>query len=145
VVRITAPGGAGYGDPLDRDPEMVLTDIANGFVRAEEAAAVYGVVLAGDCIDLAATQARRETLRNQRSTEEFVFGPERAAYENRLPSAIQDLVAELLTAYPAATRQFLRDRLYEQVASNAELRRKPIAAIRRELELLLDDGSAQRR
>ena len=44
VVRITTPSGAGYGDPLDREPEMVLTDLENGFVSAEEAANVYGIV-----------------------------------------------------------------------------------------------------
>src|SRR5258706_9088173 len=119
VLRITAPGGAGYGDPLDRDPELVRVDVENGFVRDDEAADTYGVVLSGRAVDAAATTARREALRNRRSTEEFVYGPERAAYEQRLPEVIQDLVAALLTAYPAATRQFLRDRLYQRIEADA--------------------------
>jgi len=41
-VRITMPGGGGYGDPHDRDPAMVAADIANGFVTAGQARLAYG-------------------------------------------------------------------------------------------------------
>ena len=41
----TSPGGAGYGDPLERDPDLVLADVLDGKVSATEAAADYGVVL----------------------------------------------------------------------------------------------------
>ena len=143
VVRITTPSGAGYGDPLDREPEMVLTDLENGFVSAEEAANVYGIVAVDGAIDVAATSARRASLSNQRSTEEFVFGPERAAYEARLPSSVQDLVAELLVVYPAATRQFLRDRLYARIESDAGLRGS--SATRRALQAVLEETMAQGR
>ena len=145
VVRITAPGGAGYGDPLDREPEMVLTDVENGFVSGEEAEEVYGVRVSDGGVDVAATQALRDGLRNRRSTEEFVFGQERADYEARLPAPIQDLVAELLSAYPAATRQFLRDRLYAHIETDAELRSRAVVAIRRELQAMLDQSIAQGR
>ncbi|MBI3707039.1 MAG: hydantoinase B/oxoprolinase family protein [Proteobacteria bacterium] len=143
VVRITAPGGAGYGDPLDRDPAMVLTDIENGFVSEVEAADVYGVSVANGRVDAAATKVLRERLTNHPSTEEFVFGPERMEYETRLPHAIQDLVAELLAAYPAATRQFLRDRLYARIEADAKLRSQPAAEIRRGLFALLEEAMAQ--
>ena len=143
VVRITTPSGAGYGDPLDREPEMVLTDLENGFVSAEEAANVYEFVAVDGAIDVAATSARRASLSNQRSTEEFVFGPERAAYEARLPSSVQDLVAELLVVYPAATRQFLRDRLYARIESDAGLRGS--SATRRALQAVLEETMAQGR
>ena len=119
VVRITAPGGAGYGSPLDRDPQMVLTDVENGFVDATEADQVYGVVLIAGQVDDVATRARRNALRNQRSSEEFVLGPERVSYEERLPPLVQDLVAELLVAYPAATRQYLRDGCYQDPTCHA--------------------------
>jgi hypothetical protein len=69
VVRITTP--------LDREVGMVLTDVENGFVPAEEAADIYGVVLVEGAIDETATCARRSALLNQRSAEEFVFGPDR--------------------------------------------------------------------
>lgn len=145
VVRITAPGGAGYGDPLDRDPEMVLTDVENGFTSVEEAADVYGVTLASGRVDVAGTRAARDGMRNRRSSEEFVFGPERAAYEEYLSSPIQDLVAEILAAYPAATRQFLRDRIYARIETDAGLRSHPMVTLRRELQTMLDQIVAQGR
>jgi N-methylhydantoinase B len=138
VLRITAPGGAGYGDPLDRDPELVQVDVDNGFVRDDEAHETYGVVLADGAVDVAATAARRIALRDRRSREEFVYGPERAAYEQRLPAAIQDLVADLLSAYPAATRQFLRDRLYQRIEVDAALKTGDAMALRRRLGGLLE-------
>ncbi|MHA1107532.1 MAG: hydantoinase B/oxoprolinase family protein [Alphaproteobacteria bacterium] len=59
-----APGGGGFGDPLERDPERVATDVANGFVSAARAEANYGVMLdeAGG-VDAKSTNARREAIR----------------------------------------------------------------------------------
>ena len=45
VVTIDAPGGGGYGNPLERDPEMVAADVMEGYVSLESARADYGVVL----------------------------------------------------------------------------------------------------
>lgn len=49
-VRLERPGGAGFGDPYDRDPERVLTDVRDGVVSAEAARETYGVAVveAGD-------------------------------------------------------------------------------------------------
>jgi N-methylhydantoinase B len=38
-------GGGGYGDPLERDPEDVRRDVANGYVSERGALEDYGVVL----------------------------------------------------------------------------------------------------
>lgn len=45
LVRVITSGGGGYGDPLDRDPEQVREDVADGFVSIEAALSDYGVVL----------------------------------------------------------------------------------------------------
>ena len=46
---MTQGGGGGYGDPLQRDPDMVSRDVKDGYVSADRVAAAYGVVLgAGD-------------------------------------------------------------------------------------------------
>jgi N-methylhydantoinase B len=65
VISLSA-GGGGYGDPFERDPERVLEDVVEGWISAERAEAVYGVVLEGDPdrvetlrIAVAATAARR--------------------------------------------------------------------------------------
>jgi N-methylhydantoinase B/oxoprolinase/acetone carboxylase alpha subunit len=56
-------GGGGYGPPLLRDPELVLEDVEQGFVRADRARDVYGVVLHGTgAVDLTATARRRNEL-----------------------------------------------------------------------------------
>lgn len=62
-------GGGGYGDPLERDPERVRLDVLEGWVSAEAAESVYGVVLAGRVddeslvIETEKTRQRREALR----------------------------------------------------------------------------------
>ena len=59
-------GAAGYGDPLLRDPERVVADVAAGGISAELAEREYGVVLSGGELDAAATAARRDELRRAR-------------------------------------------------------------------------------
>jgi N-methylhydantoinase B/oxoprolinase/acetone carboxylase alpha subunit len=46
LVRLTMPGGGGYGDPHNRATEVVLRDVAEGFVSAEAARTHYGVDVA---------------------------------------------------------------------------------------------------
>jgi N-methylhydantoinase B len=42
-VRIWTGGGGGYGDPKDRNPERVLTDVKRGYVSVDVARDIYGV------------------------------------------------------------------------------------------------------
>lgn len=44
-VTIDAPGGGGYGDPFERDPEAVLNDAMEGYVSMESARDDYGVAI----------------------------------------------------------------------------------------------------
>jgi N-methylhydantoinase B len=43
VVHVNLPGGGGYGDPLQRDPQRVLWDVIEGYVSREEAEKKYCV------------------------------------------------------------------------------------------------------
>lgn len=61
VVSIT-PGGGGYGDPLEREPEAVLTDVEDLRVTLDTARDIYGVVIAGGAIDEDATVTQRRDL-----------------------------------------------------------------------------------
>jgi N-methylhydantoinase B len=45
VVTIDAPGGGGYGNPLEREPEMVASDVIEGYVSLESARTDYGVAI----------------------------------------------------------------------------------------------------
>ena len=51
VIRIRTTGGGGWGDPLERDPELVVRDVVWRKVSREAALATYGVVLSGDDLD----------------------------------------------------------------------------------------------
>jgi len=69
VFRHELPGGGGWGDPLERDPELVRSDVRNGYVSAGKAQEDYGVVVdpAGLEFDLPATEALRARLRAARA------------------------------------------------------------------------------
>lgn len=66
VIRIETPSGAGFGDALERDPERVAADVTAGKVSIEGAGRDYGVVLAGQAIDLEATRVLRARLSEER-------------------------------------------------------------------------------
>lgn len=61
IFRIETPGGGGWGDPFEREPERVRTDVLGSFISVQSARDEYGVVLVGmdHEIDLAATVAMR--------------------------------------------------------------------------------------
>lgn len=55
----------GYGDPLDRDPALVLDNVLDELISLEQARDIYGVVINGRRLDEAATGALRERLRRE--------------------------------------------------------------------------------
>jgi N-methylhydantoinase B len=59
VISVCCSGG-GYGDPVQRDPGLVRTDVAEGWISRERARDVYKVVIdpAGQ-VDEEATRAAR--------------------------------------------------------------------------------------
>jgi N-methylhydantoinase B len=63
VIIMDAAGGGGFGDPLDRDPEMVQEDVIQGYVSMEKAREDYGVVIDPETmkIDVEATRSVRES------------------------------------------------------------------------------------
>jgi N-methylhydantoinase B len=59
VLYFNTWGGGGWGNPLERDPELVRTEVTRGLV-SREGAKRYGVVIADDgSVDVAATEALR--------------------------------------------------------------------------------------
>ena len=68
VFEVMPSPGAGYGDPIGRAPELVAQDVAGGRLLAEQAGALYGVVLTGEPprADTEATARRRDALRAER-------------------------------------------------------------------------------
>jgi len=89
-------GGGGWGDPLDRDPELVGLEIRQGLVTPE-GAKHYGVVAdENGVIDSAATEALRAEIKPKRGELPlFDYGPAiddlraRCEEETGLPAPIQ--------------------------------------------------------
>jgi N-methylhydantoinase B len=64
-VIVRTGGGGGWGEPLDRDPALVRTDVIEELVSRRIAEETYGVVLRDDLtLDEAATARRRNALRS---------------------------------------------------------------------------------
>ncbi len=61
-------GGGGYGDPLDREPEIVARDVTRQLLNAQTAARIYGVALTtAGAVDAVATARRRDEIRASRT------------------------------------------------------------------------------
>ncbi len=67
-ARLVMPGGGGWGDPLERDPELVLKDVVNGKMSVEHAVEEYGVVIDGTAmiVNVEATAKLREQRRKDK-------------------------------------------------------------------------------
>jgi len=68
VLRLEMPGGGGWGDSLEREPEMVLQDVIAEKVSPQRAREAYGVVVdvGQRRVDPDATRQLRERLRQSR-------------------------------------------------------------------------------
>ena len=61
IVRIESAGGGGFGDPCEREPDLVLRDVLEGLVSPGEAARAYRVALTADstAVDAVETELLR--------------------------------------------------------------------------------------
>jgi len=71
VVSFRGGGGGGYGPPLERDSQAVLSDVINGYVSPEKAESDYGVVIDPDSmtVDDRGTATLRSRMRGQAAQE----------------------------------------------------------------------------
>ena len=75
LLRFETCGGGGWGDPLERDPERVRTDVARGFITARGAFEDYGVALDPATLDLDKTATDEERRRRARDLPLIDRGP----------------------------------------------------------------------
>jgi N-methylhydantoinase B len=79
IVRVRTTGGGGWGDPLEREPDLVLRDVIDGKVSAAAARDDYGVILrrGGDAgssiIDEQATKVFREKRAAERRGDRVII------------------------------------------------------------------------
>ena len=76
LLRLMTTGGGGWGDPLERETDLVLLDVIQGKVSRSSARDDYGVVLLGDgdatSVDESATIMLREELAVERPPLELI-------------------------------------------------------------------------
>lgn len=73
VLYFNTWGGGGWGDALERDPQLVAADVRRRLVTAEGAKR-YGVIVTPDMrVDSAATEALRAKMRAERGDEKSLF------------------------------------------------------------------------
>lgn len=111
-------GGGGYGDPLERDPDSVARDVANGYVTAESARSVYGVVVNVETnsasVDREATIARRDEITAARRdnavpVKEWIAQQRGRVTERRFAPEVQDMYRDSMqnsTRFAAEFRDF---------------------------------------
>ena len=58
-VHVRTPGGGGYGEPFERDPNLVLEDVRLGRYSVEEARELFGVVIVGPPLAADLTQTNK--------------------------------------------------------------------------------------
>jgi N-methylhydantoinase B len=68
VLYLYWQAGGGYGDPLLRDPEAVVSDVREEKVSPEAASQIYGVVVdaQASAVDISATERQRGAIRQKR-------------------------------------------------------------------------------
>ena len=67
VIEYIVGGGGGYGDPLEREPARVASDVHNGRTSAEASRLIYGVELdSAGAVDEVATESARAAIRDKR-------------------------------------------------------------------------------
>jgi N-methylhydantoinase B len=109
VLLMESSGGGGFGDPLERDPERVAADAAEGYVTSAAAEAIYGVVLREGAPDAAATAARRASLRATRLRIRVIAGAGLDAQSGR-EVRLSTEVATRLGVTPGAVVEFVNPR-----------------------------------
>ncbi len=113
TVTILMPGGAGFGDPLQRDAEAVLSDLRRGFVSTEAASRDYGVAITNGSIDTGATERLRARRSNTDPPAQFGFHLERALWEHVFTDDRMTRLNRHLYALPKVLRHEVRTQVFE--------------------------------
>lgn len=123
TITILTPGGGGYGDPLERDPALVLADVERGVVSVSRALEDYGVVLHDRAVDQTATTATRARMRAEprRPADSFFdLGVEREAWDQAFDDDLLTTISAFVTAAPPLSRSQVRRALLQPVVAVLE-------------------------
>jgi N-methylhydantoinase B len=79
VYAVVWTAAGGFGDPMERDPELAFADWQNGAISREAARDIYGVVITETSLDPAATISLRASARRGRLQRAHRAPPRRLA------------------------------------------------------------------
>jgi N-methylhydantoinase B len=85
TIIFRAPGGGGYGDPLDRDLEHLQQDIINGYVSVESGRRDYGAVIDDRTLKInrEQTETNRKGLKAQWKRDEIFIDQKTKPFARR--------------------------------------------------------------
>lgn len=116
VVRFVSACGGAYGDPLEREPALVLKDVEEGVLSIEAAETDFGVVIDNGAVALDRTSELRTALkRRQRPLPAFSYGLERGLFESGRRSDLSALV-ERIQSLPVWLRHDAQQLLIEELS-----------------------------
>jgi acetone carboxylase alpha subunit len=120
VEEVLFHAGAGFGDPLARDPELVRKDLLEEVTSRRAAEEIYGVIVEGDRlhpdvlrVNREATEARRkairqERLRRGRPAREYLRAERDRVLAGDLPPVPKRMINRLLGTSPRWAAWFRR-------------------------------------
>ncbi|WP_102348390.1 hydantoinase B/oxoprolinase family protein [Bacillus sp. Marseille-P3661] len=122
VISITSPGGGGWGNPLDRDVELVLEEVESDLLSIHLAREQYGVVITeGSPGVYEIDKNETEMFRNEKSKEkrsDWDFGLARENYEATWSAEASTTLAKLLLQLPANQRSHYKHLIHKQFAES---------------------------
>jgi hypothetical protein len=110
-------GGAGLGDPIERDPALIVRDLEDMVATLEVAHKVYGVVIDPETLEV--DYKKTEKLRAERRKERLEQGMPGIKYleqlvrsreEKRLPQVALDFLTETENFCPAFGQELTREK-----------------------------------
>lgn len=123
TITILTPGGGGYGDPLERDPAMVLADVERGVVSVSRALEDYGVVFRDGGVDTIGTHAARARMSVERRGPTGLFfdlGVERQAWDSAFDEDLLTRISTFVAAAPLSSRARVQRELFGPVTALLE-------------------------
>ncbi|MFT4067658.1 hydantoinase B/oxoprolinase family protein [Paraburkholderia sp.] len=139
VLSVTAGGSGGWGDPFDRDPNLVAQDVRYGFVSVQAAEDDYGVALSNGELDQAKTAKFREAVRNRARPIGVDFGEGRRSYERMWDEEAYQELMERLYRLPVNWRFFIKHRVFEQLANSSASGARGAVAVAQAFDVVLKD------
>ncbi len=117
VLRFVSSYGGAYGDPLEREPELVLRDVEDGALSKGSAETDFGVVIDDGAVAVERTDEMRAALRRKRGElPAFAHGLERALFDTGTRCDLPELVARF-RGLPSWMRHDAQQLLIEELSA----------------------------